>query len=101
MFVLLIIYLLLISLFLARDHLIYKRNRRMGARVIELLINNPGTSYFFAFGAGHFVGENTVIDVVRNAGSVNVIEKIIRYVNVVLRRRIMLFMRGLGTGKEK
>jgi uncharacterized protein YbaP (TraB family) len=51
-----------------RDHLIYKRNRRMGARVIELLVNNPGTSYFFAFGAGHFVGENTVLDVVRNAG---------------------------------
>jgi hypothetical protein len=75
----------------------------MGARVIELLVNNPGTSYFFAFGAGHFVGENTVIDVVRNAGSVNVTEKIpvIRYFNVVLRRRIMLFMRGLGTGKEK
>jgi hypothetical protein len=40
----------------------------MGARVIELLVNNPGTSYFFAFGAGHFVGENTVLDVVRNAG---------------------------------
>jgi uncharacterized protein YbaP (TraB family) len=53
----------------ARDHLIYKRNRRMGARVIELLVNNPGTSYFFAFGAGHFVGENTVLDVVRNAGT--------------------------------
>jgi len=51
-----------------RDHLIYKRNRRMGARVIELLLNNPGTSYFFAFGAGHFVGENTILDIVRNSG---------------------------------
>jgi len=40
----------------------------MGARVIELLVNNPGIAYFFAFGAGHFVGENTVLDVVRNAG---------------------------------
>jgi len=40
----------------------------MGARVIELLLNNPGTSYFFAFGAGHFVGENTILDVVRNSG---------------------------------
>ena len=42
----------------------------MGARVIELLVNNPGTSYFFAFGAGHFVGDNTVLDVVRNAGRI-------------------------------
>ena len=25
-----------------RDQLIYKRNKRMGARVIELLLNNPG-----------------------------------------------------------
>jgi len=51
-----------------RDHLIYKRNRRMGSRVVELLLNNPGSSFFFAFGAGHFVGENTILDVVRNAG---------------------------------
>lgn len=51
-----------------KDQLIYKRNRRMGGRVIELLLNNPGSSFFFAFGAGHFVGENTIVDVVRNAG---------------------------------
>ena len=31
-------------------------------------MNNPGTSYFFAFGAGHFVGENTILDIVRNSG---------------------------------
>jgi len=51
-----------------KDHLIYKRNRRMGGRVIELLLNNPGSSFFFAFGAGHFVGDHTIIDVVRRAG---------------------------------
>lgn len=51
-----------------RDQLIYKRNKRMGARVIELLLNNPGQSYFFAFGAGHFVGENTILEVVQKAG---------------------------------
>ena len=33
-----------------------------------MLLNNPGSSFFFAFGAGHFVGNNTIIDVVRNAG---------------------------------
>ena len=36
----------------------------------ELLLNNPGSSFFFAFGAGHFVGDNTIIDVVRKAGFV-------------------------------
>ena len=35
---------------------------------LELLLNNPGSSFFFAFGAGHFVGEHTIIEVVRRAG---------------------------------
>jgi len=51
-----------------KDQLIYRRNRRMGARVVELLLNNPGSSFFFAFGAGHFVGNKTIVDVVRRAG---------------------------------
>ena len=34
----------------------------------ELLLNNPGDSFFFVFGAGHFVGNHSVLDVVRNAG---------------------------------
>jgi len=51
-----------------REHLIYRRNRRMGARVVELLLNNPGTSFFFVFGAGHFVGNTSIIEVVRKAG---------------------------------
>jgi len=53
-----------------KEALIYKRNRRMAGRVIDLLLNNPGSSFFFAFGAGHFVGENTIIDLVRKAGFV-------------------------------
>jgi len=36
--------------------------------VIELLLNNPGQSFFFAFGAGHFVGEHTILEVVKKAG---------------------------------
>ena len=39
----------LITKFLFRDQLIYKRNKRMGARVIELLLNNPGQFAFFLF----------------------------------------------------
>ncbi|XP_023322770.1 metalloprotease TIKI1 [Eurytemora carolleeae] len=51
-----------------KEHLLYRRNRRMGSRVVELLLNNPGDSFFFVFGAGHFVGNHSVLDVVRNAG---------------------------------
>ncbi|XP_048458361.1 metalloprotease TIKI2-like [Rhincodon typus] len=51
-----------------RQELIYKRNERMGKRVTALLEANPDKSFFFAFGAGHFLGNNTVIDVLRQAG---------------------------------
>lgn len=51
-----------------RHELIYKRNHRMGDRVLRLLRANPGQSFFFAFGAGHFLGNNTVLDFVRQGG---------------------------------
>ncbi|KAH7970470.1 hypothetical protein HPB49_007487 [Dermacentor silvarum] len=51
-----------------RHELIYKRNHRMGDRVLRLLRGNPGQSFFFAFGAGHFLGNNTVLDFVRQGG---------------------------------
>ncbi|XP_034636228.1 metalloprotease TIKI2 isoform X2 [Trachemys scripta elegans] len=51
-----------------RQELIYKRNERMGKRVMALLKQNTDKSFFFAFGAGHFLGNNTVIDVLRQAG---------------------------------
>ena len=51
-----------------RDQMIFQRNKRMAERVIDLLVKHPKTSFFFAFGAGHFVGENTVLDIVRSAG---------------------------------
>ncbi|KFV80899.1 Metalloprotease TIKI2, partial [Struthio camelus australis] len=51
-----------------RQELIYKRNERMGKRVMALLRENADKSFFFAFGAGHFLGNNTVIDVLRQAG---------------------------------
>ncbi|XP_014747508.1 PREDICTED: metalloprotease TIKI2-like [Sturnus vulgaris] len=40
----------------------------MGRRVMSLLRENRDKSFFFAFGAGHFLGNNTVIDVLRQAG---------------------------------
>ncbi|KAM9441291.1 metalloprotease TIKI1 [Clarias gariepinus] len=51
-----------------RQELIYKRNERMGKRVKALLEEHPDKSFFFAFGAGHFLGNNTVIDVLRSQG---------------------------------
>ncbi|XP_065379050.1 metalloprotease TIKI2 isoform X2 [Macaca fascicularis] len=51
-----------------RQELIYKRNERMGKRVMALLRENEDKICFFAFGAGHFLGNNTVIDILRQAG---------------------------------
>ncbi|XP_061875040.1 metalloprotease TIKI1 [Colius striatus] len=51
-----------------RQELIYKRNERMGRRVKDLLEEYPDKSFFFAFGAGHFMGNNTLIDVLRREG---------------------------------
>ena len=76
-----------------RSHLVVQRNRRMAARcgrlkyeitriltkikprfvgisrVVDLLVNRPQDGgYFFAFGAGHFVGEDSVLEFVRSAG---------------------------------
>ncbi|XP_077331543.1 metalloprotease TIKI1 isoform X1 [Lithobates pipiens] len=51
-----------------RQELIYKRNERMGRRVKNLLEEFPEKSFFFAFGAGHFMGNNTVIEVLRRYG---------------------------------
>ena len=36
---------------------------------LELLLNNDDQSFFFVFGAGHFVGNNSVIHLVRKAGN--------------------------------
>ncbi|XP_051698660.2 metalloprotease TIKI1 isoform X2 [Oryctolagus cuniculus] len=51
-----------------RRELIYKRNERMGKRVKALLEEFPDKGFFFAFGAGHFMGNNTVLDVLRREG---------------------------------
>lgn len=53
-----------------RNELIHKRNRRMASRVGDLIRSHPKRSFFFAFGAGHFMGNHTVIDYLRKAGFV-------------------------------
>ncbi|XP_017370443.1 metalloprotease TIKI1 isoform X1 [Cebus imitator] len=51
-----------------RQELIYKRNERIGKRVKALLEEFPDKGFFFAFGAGHFMGNHTVLDVLRREG---------------------------------
>ncbi|CAL1283364.1 unnamed protein product [Larinioides sclopetarius] len=51
-----------------RQELIYNRNKRMGSRVVQLMQQNPDHSLFFAFGAGHFLGNNTILDFVQDHG---------------------------------
>ncbi|KAI1290450.1 Metalloprotease TIKI2 [Halotydeus destructor] len=51
-----------------QTELIMKRNRRMAQRIVQLLDDNPRESFFFAFGAGHFLGNNSVVEYVEQAG---------------------------------
>ncbi|XP_071439062.1 metalloprotease TIKI1-like [Hetaerina americana] len=51
-----------------REELINKRNLRMGKKVAALLRDNPDKSFFFAFGAGHFLGNQTMLKVVEDSG---------------------------------
>ena len=49
-------------------HVIEARNKRMALRAMNLLKENPNKSFFFAFGAFHFIGNNTVLDFLQSAG---------------------------------
>lgn len=51
-----------------RQELIYKRNERMAHRVSTLLQRSPSQSFFFAFGAGHFLGNHSVLEILRQEG---------------------------------
>ncbi|XP_060788525.1 metalloprotease TIKI2 isoform X1 [Neoarius graeffei] len=51
-----------------RQELIYKRNERMAHRVSTILQRSPSQSFFFAFGAGHFLGNHSVLDILRQEG---------------------------------
>lgn len=45
-----------------KEELILKRNVQMGRRITHLLRSDPNNSFFFALGAGHFLGNNSVVD---------------------------------------
>lgn len=45
-----------------------KRNEKMSQTLKSFLKNNPQKSYFIAFGVGHFLGNNSVIDLLTQDG---------------------------------
>ena len=50
------------------ENLLVKRNRVMAGRVIKILRSDPGSSHFFAFGVNHFLGQQSIVQLVREAG---------------------------------
>lgn len=51
-----------------KTELIFKRNELMAKRVIDLLNKHPERNFFFAFGAGHFLGNHSIIDIMKREG---------------------------------
>ena len=51
-----------------RTNLILERNENMANKVIQILDDNPNTSFFFAFGAGHFIGNNGIVNIMKRRG---------------------------------
>ena len=51
-----------------REHLFVRRNKMMVEKILYLLNKRPNESFFFAFGAGHFIGRESVVDILRQHG---------------------------------
>ena len=51
-----------------REHLFVRRNKMMADKILYLLNKRPNESFFFAFGAGHFIGRESVVDILRQHG---------------------------------
>jgi uncharacterized protein YbaP (TraB family) len=51
-----------------REALLYKRNRNMAARAAKLMREHPETRHVFAFGAFHFLGEQSVVELLQKDG---------------------------------
>ena len=51
-----------------RSELIIGRNKKWTRKMTRLLRSHPNESFFFAFGAGHFLGNNSVVQMLRQVG---------------------------------
>ena len=50
------------------QEIFFKRNLIMSQRVMDLIRSDANTSFFFAFGAGHFIGDHSVVDLLKRKG---------------------------------
>ena len=50
------------------QEIFFKRNLIMSQRIMDLIRSDANTSFFFAFGAGHFIGDNSVVDLLKQKG---------------------------------
>ncbi len=50
------------------DQLIDQRNEKMTETIHSLVSKNPNENYFFAIGAGHFWGENSINALLQEKG---------------------------------
>ncbi|XP_065905739.1 metalloprotease TIKI homolog [Dysidea avara] len=53
---------------LLTTHMIVKRNRKMARTIIATIKANPKKTHFFAIGAGHLVGNDSVINYLKRRG---------------------------------
>lgn len=51
-----------------REALLYERNRHMAARAAKRMREHPAKRHVFAFGAFHFLGEKSVVELLRQDG---------------------------------
>lgn len=51
-----------------RTKLLLDRNRKMSEKINQMLHNEPNTSFFFAFGASHFVGKDGIVEILKRQG---------------------------------
>ncbi|XP_053201154.1 metalloprotease TIKI2-like [Panonychus citri] len=51
-----------------QEKFIKERNQKMAKKIISLLNDQSDESFFFAFGVAHFLGDHSIIDLLRTAG---------------------------------
>ena len=51
-----------------RKYALVERNKKMAKQILSLTSDEPETSFFFAFGVSHFVGKDSVVDMLRRKG---------------------------------
>ena len=47
---------------------IIERNMKMTKKIVDFVTANPKKKYFFAFGVAHFLGNNSVVDMLKRVG---------------------------------